>query len=153
MPNSYTQLYVQLVFVVKFRRASIQREWRSHFMSVIGNMINETGCKTIIVNGVEDHVHCFLHLSSTITIAELCQKVKARSAKWVNESGNCSHRFEWQTGYGAFTYSKSAVSNVFNYIQNQEEHHRRKRFFDEYLEFLKEFEIDYDERYLFKEPE
>ena len=151
MANAYTQMYVQLIFVVKFRRASIHKEWKSEFMAVIGNMIKEAGCNTIKVNGVEDHVHCFLRLSSTITIAELCQKVKARSAKWVNESGKLAHRFEWQQGYGAFTYSQSSVPKVIKYIENQEEHHRKKKFQEEYIDFLKDFEVQYDDKYLFQE--
>lgn len=151
MSNTYSQLYIQAVFAVKYRNAVIEKEWKSQLMAVIGNLINETGCKTIIVNGVEDHVHCFFILKPSISISDLMQSVKAKSSKWVNESKFLLNRFEWQRGFGAFSYSKSHTNNVYNYILNQEEHHRKQSFREEYIEFLNRFEVDYDERYIFED--
>jgi putative transposase len=151
MSNTYSQLYIQAVFAVKFRNAVIEKEWKSQLMAVIGNLINETGCKTIIVNGVEDHVHCFFILKPSISISDLMQSVKAKSSKWVNESKLLLNRFEWQRGFGAFSYSKSHTNNVYNYILNQEEHHKKQSFREEYIEFLNKFEVDYDERYVFED--
>jgi putative transposase len=99
-----------------------------------------------------DHIHILIGMRPTQSISELIQVVKANSSKWINEKKFLNVKFEWQEGYGAFSYSKSHVKNVISYIQNQEERHKKKTFQEEYLEFLEAFEIDYDERYIFKEP-
>jgi putative transposase len=151
MANTYHQVYIQVVFAVKYREAVIVNEWKSILLGVIGNLINETGCKTIIVNGVEDHVHCFLGLKPVISISELMKTVKAKSSKYVNDHHLTKARFEWQEGYGVFSYSHSQVSSVYNYIANQEEHHKKQSFSEEYLEFLDKFEVPYDERYIFED--
>jgi putative transposase len=152
MANTHHQIYLQTVFAVKYREAVIDKAWKNQLLGVIGSLINETGCKNIIVNGVEDHVHCFLGLKPVISISELMKTVKAKSSKFVNDNDLTPHRFEWQDGYGVFSYSQSHIDKVFKYIQNQEEHHKKQTFQDEYLQFLKNFNIDYDEKYLFHEP-
>lgn len=151
MANSYTQLHIHVVFAVKYRNAVIDKSWRSKFMGVIGNLINENKCKTLIVNGVEDHVHCFFGLKPTISISDLMQNVKGLSSKYLNDNNLTKDRFEWQVGYGAFSYSKSQVDSVCKYIQNQEEHHKSQTFKEEYIEMLTKFGIDYEEKYLFEE--
>ncbi len=151
MANTFHQIYIQAVFAVKYRNAVIDKSWRSELLCVLGNLINETGCKTIIVNGVEDHIHCFLGLKPVISISELMKIVKAKSSKYINDHNLTSHRFEWQEGYGAFSYSHSHIENVYRYIANQEEHHKKQSFKGEYLELLKQFEVEYDERYLFED--
>lgn len=151
MANTYHQMYVQTVFAVKYREAVIDKAWKSELLAVIGNLINETGCKTIIVNGVEDHVHCFFKLKPTCGVSDVMKSAKAKSSKWLNESRLLSHRFEWQIGFGAFTYSKSHVDKVYKYILNQEEHHKKRTFKEEYLDMLEKYEIDYDETFLFEE--
>jgi len=153
MANTYHQIHLQAVFAVKYRKALIQQEWKSELFAVIGNLINETGCKTLIVNGMEDHVHCFLGLKPSLAISGLMQSVKAKSSKWVNESGKLTHRFEWQAGYGCFSYSHSHINRVFRYIQNQEKHHKTISFREEYLQLLQKFSIDYDGKYIFSAPE
>ena len=132
-------------------------------LGVVGNLINETGCKTIIVNGVEDHVHCFLGLKPVVSISELMKTVKAKSSKYINDQCLTRSRFEWQAclpkgssarrqeGYGAFSYSQSHIDNVYQYIANQEEHHKKQTFREEYMEFLEKFKVPYDERYIFEE--
>jgi REP element-mobilizing transposase RayT len=149
MANSYHQLYVQTVFPVKYRDALIQPEWKAELRAVMSELLGETGCKTIIINGVEDHMHCFFGLRPSLSIAEVMKSVKAKSSKWINESGYLAHRFEWQAGYGCFSYSHSHVDKVYKYIKNQENHHRRMIFKEEYMRMLNMYEVDYDERYLF----
>lgn len=139
--------------MVKYREAVIEKHWRSDLLAVIGNLINETGCKTIIVNGVEDHVHCFFGLKPSISVSEVMKNAKAKSSKWINENSFIEHRFEWQPGFGAFSYSKSHIDAVYRYIQNQEIHHQKQRFREEYTEILKKFEVEYEEQYLFKDLE
>ena len=151
MANTYHQIYLQTIFVVKYRNAVIDSAWKETLFGVIGNLINETKCKTIIVNGIEDHVHCFLGLKPVVSVSDLMQTVKAKSSKYINDHKLTKERFEWQGGYGVFSYSQSAVESVFKYIQNQEAHHKKQTFKDEYLEFLKKFKVEFDEQYIFQE--
>ena len=151
MANTYHQIYLQTVFAVKYRKAMVQKSWKEKLFAVIGNLINETGCKTIIVNGVEDHVHCFLGLKPVVSVSELMKTVKAKSSKYVNDKNLTESRFEWQEGYGVFSYGQSQVDRVYKYIRNQETHHKKQTFREEYLEFLKSFKVEYDERYIFQE--
>ncbi len=151
MANTYHQMYIQAVFAVKYRKAVLHKDWRKDIFAVIGNLINETGCKTIIVNGVEDHVHCFLGLKPTVSISELMKTVKAKSSKYINDNNFLLDRFEWQVGYGAFSYSQSHINRVYKYIENQEEHHRKKSFKEEYLKYLDEYKIPFEEQYVFED--
>jgi putative transposase len=149
MANTYHQIYLQTVFAVKYRKAQINADWKNQFFSVIGNLINENNCKNIIVNGVEDHVHCFFSLKPVVSVSELMKTVKAKSSKYINDHDLTKERFEWQEGYGVFSYSQSQIDNVYKYILNQEEHHKKQNFKSEYLQLLNSFKIDYDEKYLF----
>ncbi|UTN05194.1 IS200/IS605 family transposase [Flavobacterium bizetiae] len=150
MSNTYHQVYIQAVFAVKYREAVITNECKSKILSVIGNLINETGCKTLIVNGTEDHVHCLLTLKPTISISELMKVVKGKSSKFINDHQLTKHKFEWQEGYGVFSYSKSHIDAVYKYIANQEEHHKKQNFKDEYISFLNKFNVEFDEKYIFE---
>jgi len=149
MANTFHQLYVQAVFAVKYRASVIQPTWKKEFCGVIGNLINETGSKTIIVNGVEDHVHCFFNQIPRMSISDVMQHIKSRSSGWLNKTNYVKKRFEWQSGYGAFSYSHSAIKDVYRYIQRQEQHHQKQTFRSEYIELLERFCVEYDERYLF----
>ena len=151
MANTYHQIYLQFVFAVKYRNAVISKKWNHELFGVIGNLINEANCKTIIVNGVEDHVHCFVGLKPVVSASELMKTVKAKSSKYINDNRLTKERFEWQEGYGVFSYSQSHIDRVYHYIQNQEAHHKKQTFHDEYVTFLKKFKIEYDEQYIFKE--
>jgi putative transposase len=151
MANTYHQVYVQFVFAVKYREAIIEKSWRPTLLSVIGNLINETDCKTILVNGIEDHAHCFLGLKPTVSGSDLMKTVKAKSSKYINDHHLTKRRFEWQEGFGVFSYSHSQIDQVYKYIANQEEHHKRQTFIEEYLEFLEKYEVPYDKRYIFQE--
>ncbi len=152
MANTYHQVYIQTVFAVKFRTALVDEHWQKDLFGVVGNLINETGCTNIIVNGVANHIHCFIGLKPTVSISDLMKSMKAKSSKWVNENQLTSSRFEWQEGYGVFSYGQSQRDSVYQYIQNQAEHHRKQTFREEYLSFLNKFNVPYDERYIFDDP-
>jgi putative transposase len=151
MANTYHQIYVQTIFAVKYREAVIEKDWQPTLFAVIGNLINEANCKTIIVNGVEDHVHCLIGLKPVVSVSELMKTVKAKSSKYINDHSLTPKHFEWQEGYGVFSYGQSQVDKIYNYIKNQEEHHQKQTFRNEYLAFLKKFKVAYDEQYIFQD--
>ena len=132
MANSYHQIYIQAVFAVKHREAIISPSFENNLYSVVSSLINESGCNTILVNGTENHIHCFFKLKPTIAISKLMQVVKSNSSRFINENSFTARRFEWQDGYGAFGYGHSQVSDVYQYIKNQKLHHQKILFIDEY---------------------
>ncbi|MFN3753002.1 IS200/IS605 family transposase [Flavobacterium sp.] len=152
MANTYTQIHIQLVFAVKHRNALIHSSFKGELYQYITGIIKNHNHKLLAINGMSDHIHIFIGMRPTQSLSDLLQDIKGNSSKWINEKKFLKVNFEWQQGYGAFSYSKSQVNNVINYINNQEQHHSIKTFREEYLEFLKLFEVDYDERYIFKEP-
>ena len=112
--------------------------------------IRNNNHKLLAINGMPDHVHILIGFRPTQSLSDLVQDIKGDSSKWIKQKGLVAGRFSWQEGFGAFSYSKSHVKNVINYIKNQEKHHSVKAFREEYLEFLEEFDVDYDEKYIFK---
>lgn len=150
MPNSYTQLHIQFVFAVKFRKALIQKKWKERLHQYITGIFQQNGHKVLQINSMPDHIHIFIGLRPKQSISSLIQNVKAESSKWINNEFYEPKRFKWQEGYGAFSYSKSHVPRVIKYIQRQEGHHKKMSFREEYLKLLEAFEIDYDEKYIFK---
>ena len=152
MANTYTQIHIQFVFAVKYRNGLIHSSFKDELYQYITGIIKANNHKLLAINGMSDHIHILIGMRPTQSISELMQIIKANSSKWINEKKFLKVKFEWQEGYGAFSYSKSHVQNVINYIQNQEERHKTKSFQEEYLEFLEAFEVDYDEHYIFKEP-
>jgi putative transposase len=148
-PGSFTQLYVQLVFAVKNRDAVLHKNIRCRVFEYIGGIVSAMKHKVIIVNGVSNHVHILIGLNPSISISDTVHGIKRSSSLFINTEKMCKGKFSWQEGYGAFTYSHSQLNEVFRYIQNQEEHHKKTSFKDEYVQFLKKFEVDYDERYIF----
>jgi REP element-mobilizing transposase RayT len=153
MANTYTQLHIQFVFAVKYRAALIQKAWKEELHKYITGIIQDNDHKMLQINSMPDHIHIFIGMRPTQSIAALVQNVKTESCKWVKDKKFCTSSFAWQEGYGAFSYSKSHVQDVIRYIQNQEIHHQKESFLDEYRKILKAFEIEYDEQYVFKEPE
>ncbi|MEX0906160.1 MAG: IS200/IS605 family transposase [Balneolaceae bacterium] len=153
MANTYHKIYIHTIFAVKFRKGVINPEWEDKLHSVIGNLINESGGKAIITNGMEDHIHCFFHAKPAIAISDTMKSVKAKSSKWINKHKLLRHRFQWQKGFGCFSYGHSQKNDVYQYILNQKEHHKKMSFQQEYEKLLKMFEIEYDEQFLFKELE
>lgn len=149
MAGTYSQIYLQFIFVVKRRDNLLNREWREEVFKYIAGIINEKGHKSIIVNGVEDHVHCFVGFKPAGAISDLARDIKNNSSKFINEKKFLKLKFNWQTGYAVFSYSHSHVERVYNYILNQEKHHRKKSFQEEYLEFLDKYGVSYDPKFLF----
>ena len=145
MANTFSQVYVQCVFAVKYRDAIIHKEWRQTLLGVIGNLINETGCKTIIVRPCP----LFCRVRTNHIDFWIDERDKAKSSKYINDHQLINRRFEWQEGYGVFSYGHSQIDDVYKYIYNQELHHKKQTFREEYLEFLEKFEVPYDERYIF----
>jgi putative transposase len=151
MANTYTQIHIQFVFAVKYRTAAIHASWKDELYKYITGIIQHHKHKLIAINGMPDHIQILIGMKPTQSISDLMQDVKASSSKWINEKQLAQGRFEWQEGYGAFSYSKSHLNNVIAYINNQEQHHKTKNFKDEYLDFLQKFEVDYDEKFIFKD--
>ena len=149
MSNTYSQIYVQIVFTVKGRQNLIPKRHREKLHKYITGIITNRGQKLLAIFAMPDHVHLLVGLKPNILISDLARDIKAGSSKFISDNNWTIGKFSWQEGYGAFSYSKSQVDNVVRYILNQEEHHKKRTFKEEYLDFLKKFEIDYDEKYLF----
>jgi REP element-mobilizing transposase RayT len=153
MANTYTQLHIQVVFAVRNRHALIDASWRDELYRYITGIVQHYEHKMLAIGGMPDHVHILIGMRPTQALADLMQDIKGSSSKWINERRLAKGKFAWQEGYGAFSYSREAMPNVINYILNQEAHHRKKSLREEYIGLLKEFEIDHDERFIFKEPD
>jgi REP element-mobilizing transposase RayT len=151
MANSYTQIYIQAIFVVKSRKNLIHKSWKEPLHKYINGILQKNNQMVFIINGVEDHVHIFFGLNPNQSLSELMQRVKQGSSFWINENKLCSQKFSWQPGYTAFSYSKSHIPNVIRYIKNQEIHHKKVTFLKEYKALLDKYEIDYNPKYLFKD--
>lgn len=150
MPNTYSQLYVQIVFTVKGRANLIAPKNKEELHKFITGIVTNRGQKMLAIYAMPDHVHLLIGIKPNIAISDLVRDIKAGSSKFINDSKWVNGKFSWQEGFGAFSYSKSSLDNVINYILNQEEHHKKKTFKEEYIEFLEKFEIDYDNKYLFE---
>lgn len=153
MPNTFTQLHIQFVFAVKYRAALIQPAWQTKLHQYITGIVQHNQHKMLQVNSMPDHIHIFIGLRPVQAVSALVQNIKTETSKWIQQNNFCPAPFAWQEGYGAFSYSKSHVPAVIQYIQNQQEHHLKQTFLDEYRQLLKVFEIPYDEKYIFTEPE
>ena len=150
MSGTVTQIYIQAVFAVKGRYNLLQKPWRDDVFKYMAGIIKNKGQKPIIVNGVADHAHLFVGLKPSMAVSDLIRDVKNNTSNFINEQKWISGRFAWQEGYGAFSYAHSQVETVYNYILNQEEHHRKRTFREEYLEFLEKFQVPYEDRFLFE---
>ncbi len=153
MANTYSQVHLHFIFAPKYRQAIIKSEWETALHKYITGIVEARQHKMIAINGMSDHLHMLVGFRTTQSIADFMQDVKADSSQWINVNRFCGSRFEWQSGYGVFSYSKSQVPSVVHYIQTQKEHHQKLTFQEEYRLFLEKFEVTYDERYIFKMPE
>lgn len=150
MPGTFHQLYIQVVFAVQGREDLISNKWNKELHKYIAGIIKGKEQKSIIVNGMPDHIHAFIGLRPAMAISDLVRDIKNNSSNFINDHKWVKGKFSWQEGYGAFSYSHSDIGNVYQYILNQENHHKKKTFKQEYLEFLKKFEVNYNEKYLFE---
>jgi len=151
MANTYTQLYVHIVFAVKGRLNLITKKWKEKLYQYITGIINNKNQKLMIINGMPDHLHLLIGFKPDCSLSDLVRDIKANSSKWINDNRFVMGRFEWQTGFGAFTISQSQIKTIINYILNQEEHHYKKTFRDEYIEYLKAYQIDFKTEYIFED--
>ena len=150
MAGTFSQIYIQIVFAVKGRENLIGNSWKTDLHKYIAGIIKGKDQKPIIVNGMADHVHIFVGLRPAMAIADLTRDIKNNASNFINDHKFVKGKFSWQEGYGAFSYSHSHISKVYEYILNQETHHRKQTFREEYIGLLKKFEIEYDEKYLFE---
>ena len=150
MPRTFSQIYIHVVFAVKGRENLIDRSWKEDLNKYISGIITNKRQKSIIVNGMPDHIHAFVGLKPSMAISDLVRDIKNNSSNFINKNKFVRSKFSWQEGYGAFSYSHSHIEQVYNYILNQEQHHHKKTFKEEYIEFLHKFQVEYDEKYLFE---
>ena len=150
MANTYTQIHIHGIFSVQNRYCIIDNSWKDELYKYITGVIKNNQHKPLVINGMPDHIHVLFGMKPSQALSDLMQDIKSNSSKWINEKGFLNCRFSWQEGFGAFSYSKSQLPNVIKYINNQETHHKKKSFLEEYREFMKAFNIDFDERYIFK---
>jgi len=152
MANTYTQLYIHCVFAVQHKAALLNDGWDERLRSYITAIAQGHGHKMLAINNMPDHLHCFIGLDPKQSISEMMQIIKGESSEWINKEDLTQFKFAWQKRYGAFSHSRSQISQVAKYIEDQKEHHQKVTFLDEYKKMLIDFNILYDERYIFSLP-
>lgn len=149
-PGTFTQIYIQLIFSPKHRESLLFDSFRPRVFEYLSGIITNLGHKSIIINGPSDHVHLFLGLNPKISISETVKELKRGSSIFINQQKFVPGKFEWQEGYGGFSYGKSQIETVYNYIQNQEQHQKKRTFKEEYLDFLNKYDVEFENQYLFE---
>lgn len=149
MADTYTQIYLHLIIAVRNRKCLIGRSWQNELYSYMTGIVQNKGHKMIRINGMPDHVHMLIGLHTTQTVSDLMREVKQFSTNWINSGDLIDQKFNWQKGYSAFSCSRSMLDHVIRYIENQEKHHDLYSFRDEYVRFLKKYEVSYNEKYIF----
>jgi putative transposase len=149
MANTFSQIYIQTVFAVSNRQSLIKPEFKEQLYKYVSGIVRNQGQKLIAINGVADHVHILIGLRPAMALADLVREIKADSSNFINKERLVHGRFNWQEGYGAFSYGHSQLNRIIHYIQNQEKHHRRNSFRNEYLTLLKKFDIAFEDKYVF----
>ena len=150
MANTYSQIHIQTVFTVQDRDSIIRHNWKDELYKYITGIVQNNRHKLLAINGMSDHIHLLFGFRPTQSLSDLMQDIKGSSSKWINEKRFLRTKFSWQEGYGAFSYSKADLPNIIHYINRQQEHHTKRTFLEEYLSLLKEFDIEYDDRFVFK---
>lgn len=149
MNGTFSQIYIQIVFPVKFRESLISPSWEEELYKYITGIITNKNQKLLAINGMPDHIHILIGMRPSCCLSDLVREIKKSSTEFINQKGFTKTKFQWQEGFGAFSYSHSALDNVIAYIRNQKHHHRKKTFREEYIEFLQKFQIAYKEEFLF----
>ncbi|MBK8887997.1 MAG: IS200/IS605 family transposase [Saprospiraceae bacterium] len=150
MAGTFSQIYIQVVFAVKGRECVIHTSWEEELYKYISGIVRNKGQKMLAINGMPDHLHFIIGMKPSCCLSDLVREIKKSSNDFINEKKFSKYKFSWQEGYGAFSYSHSALDNVIQYVNNQKEHHRKISFKDEYKEFLEKFEVEFREEYLFE---
>jgi putative transposase len=148
-PGSFTQMYVQLVFAVKNREALLEKDIRERVFGYMSGIITSLKHKSMIINGTSSHVHILFGLNPSVSVSDTVHDIKRSSSIFINNEKLCPYRFSWQEGYGGFTYSRSQIANLYYYIENQESHHKKRTFHEEYLDILTKNEVEFDQKFLF----
>ena len=150
MPGTFSQIYIQIIFAVKGRGSLIYSDWEERLYQYITGIVRGKEQKMIAINGMPDHIHIFIGMKPSCCLSDLVREIKKASNEFINENKLSNFRFSWQEGYGAFSYSHSQIDNVVKYVMNQKQHHRKVSFREEYVDFLKKFEIEHDDKFLFE---
>ena len=148
--STYSKIYIQVVFAVKGRGSLIQHSWEEELYKYISGIVNNKEQKMLAINGMPDHIHFLIGMKPSCCLSDLVREIKKSSNEFINERKFTKLKFQWQDGYGAFSYSHSNLDKVIGYIEKQKEHHKKKTFKDEYIEFLTKFKIDFKSEYLFE---
>jgi REP element-mobilizing transposase RayT len=148
--STYSQIYIQTVFAVQGRQSLIHDDWEARLHRNITGIVQKKGQKMICINGVADHIHFLVGMKPSCSLSDLVREIKKSSNKFINENKFTKSRFKWQEGFGAFSYVHSQLNHVADYIMNQKEHHKKKTFKEEYVEFLEKFNVEYNDQYLFE---
>ncbi|OUD35391.1 IS200/IS605 family transposase [Flavobacterium sp. FPG59] len=148
--STYSQIYIQIVFAVKNRQALIASSWEEELYKYVTGIVQNKGQKMLAINGMPDHIHIFIGMKPSCCLSDLVREVKKASNGFIKEKEFSKYKFEWQEGFGAFSYSHSSLDNVIGYIKNQKEHHKNRSFKEEYIDFLEKFNIEFKNEYLFE---
>ena len=148
-PGTFTQMYVQLVFAVKNRDAVLKKDFRERVFEYMSGIITNLKHKSMIINGTSNHVHILIGLNPSVSVSNTVHDIKRSSSLFINNEKLCPYRFSWQEGYGGFTYSRSQIADVYSYIENQESHHKKRTFREEYIDILTKNEMEFDQQFLF----
>ena len=148
--STYSQIYIHVIFAVKGRESLIHYSWEEELYKYISGIVKNKEQKMLAINGMPDHIHFLIGMKPSCCLSDLIREIKKSSNDLIREKKFCKHKFQWQEGYGAFSYSNSSINNVIEYIQNQKDHHKKKTFRDEYIDFLTKFEIQFKNEYLFQ---
>lgn len=148
--GTFSQIIIQIVFAVKRRENLISPVWEDELYKYIAGIIKRKDQKLLAINGMPDHIHILIGMRPSCCLSDLVREIKKSSDAFINEKGFLKYKFYWQSGFGAFSYSRSSLDNVVKYINNQKQHHQKTTFKDEYTAFLQKFEIEYEEKYLFE---
>nr|WP_319398513.1 IS200/IS605 family transposase [uncultured Carboxylicivirga sp.] len=149
MANTYTQIYIQVVFAIQNREAAIQPEWEAELYKYITGIVQGKSQKMLSINGTYNHIHFLIGMKPNCCLSDLVREIKKWSTEFIKEKGLCRYKFQWQEGFGAFSYGQSQLDSVIKYIENQKVHHQKSSFREEYVKLLKLFNVEYDDQYLF----
>jgi putative transposase len=150
MANTYTKIYIQAVFTPKQREHIIHPKWEDELCKYITGIVQNNGHKMLAINGMPDHIHLFFGMKPVQSVSKLISEVKSNSSRWINEKHFVRGKFSWQEGFGAFSYGHSQLDDVIEYVMNQKQHHKKRSFKEEYLSFLRKFDVDFNSEYLFE---
>lgn len=148
--STFSQIYIQIVFAVKGRESLIRQDWEERLYQYITGIVQKKEQKMLAIHGMPDHIHFLIGMKPTCSLSDLVREVKKASTVFIKENNLSKFKFNWQEGYGAFSYNHSQLDDVIKYIMNQKEHHKKQTFKEEYISFLKKFAIEYKPEYLFE---